>query len=148
MTMLRTDEIARDDSVNASDIDTFLANVPWAIRFTYHTVLKASPWAAIVGRDMPFDIPFLADWNKKGDYRQRQTDLNTDRENRTRKDWNYTVSDKVLLWKEGILRKSESSYELDPWTITSVHTNVTIRSQCGTKSERLNIWRVTPYFEN
>jgi hypothetical protein len=31
--------------------------------------------------------------------------------------------------------------------ITSVHTNGTIRIQSGAKSERLNIRRVTPYFE-
>jgi hypothetical protein len=110
-------------------------------------VLKASPGAAVFGRDMLFDIPFLADWNKIGDYRQRQTDLNTDRENRTCKDWDYKVGDKVLLLKDGILRKGESCYEHDPWT-TSVHTNGTIRVQCGSKSERLNIRRVTPYFEN
>ena len=148
MAMLRTAEIDMADSVDASDIDTFLTNVAWAIRSTYHTVLKASPGAAIFGRDMLFDIPFLADWNKIGDYRQRQTDLNTDRENRTRKDWDYKVGDKVLLRKDGILRKSESRYERDPWTITSVHTNGTIRVQRGSKSERLNIRRVTPYFEN
>jgi hypothetical protein len=29
---------------------------------------------------MLFDIPFLADWNKIGEYRQRQTDRNTARE--------------------------------------------------------------------
>ena len=51
------------------------------------------------------------------------------------------VDDKVLLRKDGILRKSERS---DPWTITYVHTNVTIRVQHGTKSEQLNIRRVTP----
>ena len=147
MVMLRTAEIDMADSVDASDIDTFLTNVSWAIRSTYHTVLKASPGAAIFGRDMLFDIPFLADWNKIGDYRQRQTDLNTERENRTRKDWDYKVSDKVLLRKDGILRKSESRYDRDPWTITSVHTNGTISVQRGSKSERLNIRRVTPYFE-
>eukprot|EP00804_Cyclotella_cryptica_P013671 CCRYP_018768-RA/>CCRYP_018768-RA protein AED:0.48 eAED:0.66 QI:0/0/0/1/0/0/2/0/61 len=38
-------------------------------------------------------------------------------------------------------------YESDPWTITSVHTNGTIRVQRRTKSERLNIRRVTPYFD-
>jgi len=96
-------------------------------------VLEASPGAAIFGRDMPFDIPFLADWNKIGDYRQHQTDLNTERENRTCKDWDYQVSKKVLLRKDGILRKSESRYERDPWTITSIHTNGTIRVQCGRK---------------
>ncbi len=86
MAMLHTAEIDMADSVDASDIDTFLTNVAWAIRSTYHTVLKASPWAAIFVRDMLFNIPFLADWNKIGDYRQRQTDLNTEHENKTCKD--------------------------------------------------------------
>ena len=54
---------------------------------------------------------------------------------------------KVLVHKEGILRKSESKYEKEPWTVSQVHTNGTIRIQCGTKSERLNIRRVTPFFE-
>ena len=89
-------------------------------------------------------IPFFADWNKIGDHRQRQIDLNTNSENRSRPDWDYKVGDQVLLRKDGILRKSESRYECDPSTITSVHTNGTIRVQHGTKSERLNIRRVTP----
>jgi hypothetical protein len=47
----------------------------------------------------------------------------------------YNIGDQVLLRKDGILRKSESQYESDPWTITSVHTDGTIRVQSGTKSE-------------
>ena len=117
--MLDTSEIDMAPSVDASGIDTFLTNVAWFICSTNHTVLKASPGATIIGRDMLFDIPFLADWNKIGDYRQCQTDLNTECENRSRKDWDYEVSSKVLLWKDGILRKSESCYECDSWTITS-----------------------------
>jgi hypothetical protein len=66
MSMLRTAEIDMANSVAPSDIDAFLPNAAWAIRSTYHTVLKASPGAAIFGRDMLFDIPFLADWNKIG----------------------------------------------------------------------------------
>jgi hypothetical protein len=34
-----------------------------------------------------------------------------------------------------------------PWTITPVHTNGTIRVQCGNKSERMNIWKVKPFEE-
>ena len=94
---------------------------------------------------MLFNIPFLADWNKIGEYRQHQTDRNTEQENCSCRDWDYKVGDLVLLIKEGILRKGESKYESDPWTITSVHTNGTIRIQCGTKSEHLNIRRVTPF---
>eukprot|EP00804_Cyclotella_cryptica_P029686 CCRYP_018702-RA/>CCRYP_018702-RA protein AED:0.45 eAED:0.43 QI:0/-1/0/1/-1/0/1/0/85 len=76
---------------------------------------------------MLFDIPFLADWNKVGDHRQRQTNHNTDRENKSRIDWDYKIGDRVLLHKEGILRKSESKYHKDPWTISTVHMNGTIR---------------------
>ena len=38
------------------------------IRSTYHTVLNASPGAAKLERDMLFDISFMADWSKIGDY--------------------------------------------------------------------------------
>ena len=147
MAMLRTAERDMADTVSESDIADFLTNAAWAVRSTYHTVLKTSPGAAIFGRDMLFDVPFLADWKKIGEYRQRQTDKNTARENTTRIDWDYQPGDKVLLRKDGILRKSESRYESDPWTITSVHTNGTIRVQRGTRSERLNIRRVRPYFD-
>ncbi len=58
------------------------------------------------------------------------------------------VSDKVLLQKDGILRKTENLYECNPWTITSTsgHTNRAIWVQGKTKSERLNIRRVAPNF--
>ncbi len=97
-------------------------------------VLKASPGTAIFGRDMLFDIPFPADWNKIGDFRQHQTDNNTERENKTQVDYDNKVGDKVLIQKDGILCKSESWYDSDPWTITSVHTNGTMRVQRGSKS--------------
>ncbi len=67
--MLRTSELDMAKTIIPDDIDVFLDNMAWAIRSTYHTVLKASPGAAIFGRDMLFDIPFIADWNKIGDYR-------------------------------------------------------------------------------
>jgi hypothetical protein len=62
--MLRTAELDMANSVTPNDVDVFLDNAAWAIRSTYHTVLKASPGAAIIGCDMLFDIPFMADWHK------------------------------------------------------------------------------------
>ncbi len=47
--MLRTSELDMAETVKPSDIDIFLSDVAWAVRFTYHTVLKASPGAAIFG---------------------------------------------------------------------------------------------------
>ena len=126
-------------------VDTFVMNAAWAIHSTYHTVPKASPGAAIFGRDMLFNIPFLADWNKIGEYRQHQTDCNMERKNCSCHDWDYQVGDLVLLIKNDVLLKGESKYESDPWTITSVHINDTIRIQHGKKSECLNIRRITPF---
>jgi hypothetical protein len=57
------------ETITLDDVNVFLNNAAWAICSTYHTVLKASPGAAIFGRDMLFYIPFIADWNKVGDYR-------------------------------------------------------------------------------
>ena len=82
MTMIRTSEINMADSIAPRDIDAALTNASWAIRSTYHTVLKASPGAEIFGRDMLLGIPYIADWNKIGDYRQHKTDLNNKRENK------------------------------------------------------------------
>jgi hypothetical protein len=68
--MLRTLELDMADSVSPDNVDIFLDNAAWAIRSTYHTVVKASPGAAIFGRDMLFDIPFVADWHRIGEHRQ------------------------------------------------------------------------------
>jgi hypothetical protein len=65
--MLCTAELDMADSVTPNDVDVFLDNAAWAICSTYHTVLKASQGAAIFGRDMLFDIPFMADWHKIGE---------------------------------------------------------------------------------
>jgi hypothetical protein len=64
--MLCTAELDMANSVTPNDVDVFIDNAAWAIRSTYHTVLKASPGAAIFGQDMLFDIPFVADWRKNG----------------------------------------------------------------------------------
>ena len=75
---------------------------------------------------MLFDIPYIADWTKIGEYRQAQTDRNTARENAQRADYDYAVGNQALVRKDGILCKAESQYS-GPYTITTVHTNGTIR---------------------
>jgi hypothetical protein len=97
---------------------------------------------------MLFDIPFIANWQKIGEHRQKLTDLNNARENKGRINYDYKVGQKVLLRKEGILRNAESSWHKNPWLITSVHTNGTITVQCGNKTERIIIRRVKPFEED
>jgi hypothetical protein len=90
-TMVHTSEIDMTKSDEPADIDTFIDNAAWAICSTYHTVLKASPGAAIFGCNMLFDMPFLADW-------------------KSRVHFDYKVGDKVLIRKDGILCKAESRW--------------------------------------
>jgi hypothetical protein len=90
--MLPTSELDMAELVKASDIDIFLSDAAWAVCSTHHTVLKASPGAAIFGLDMLFDIPFIADWHKIGEHRQQlRTDLNNASENEGRIDYDYKI---------------------------------------------------------
>jgi hypothetical protein len=91
---------------------------------------------------MLFDIPFIAGWNKIGDYRQRQANLNTARINSMQFDYVYKVGNKVLVKQDGILCKAESPYSKRSWTITTIFTNGTVRIECGTQLEGINIQRV------
>ncbi len=125
--MLHTSKLDMAKMVKPSDKDVFLSDTAWAVRSTYHTVLKASPGAAIFGQEMLFDIPFIADWQKIRECRQRLTDLNNAHENEGRIDYDYKVGQKVLLRKEGILRNAESRWHKKPWLTTPVHANRTIR---------------------
>jgi hypothetical protein len=75
---------------------------------------------------MLFDVLFIADWKKIGEHRQGQIDLNATGKNKGRIDYDYKVGQVILVRNNGILRKAESRWLKDPWTITTVHTNGTI----------------------
>ncbi len=133
------------NSVTPNDVDVFLDNAAWAICSTYHTVLKASPGAAIFGRDMLFDILFVTDWLKIKELRQSLTNGGNQRKNAKCIDYNNKVGDKVLLINKGILRKAESANSKEPWTNTTVHMNKTISIQRNPRIKQLSIWRVKPF---
>ena len=121
------------ETVAPSDISDFLRDAAWAVRSTYCTVLKASPGAAIFGRDMLFDIPFLADWNKIGEYRQHQTDRNTQHENKCCMDWDYKIGDKVLLCN---LMVSSSNQKVNTIVILGLYQQFIQMEQSGFNAEQ------------
>jgi hypothetical protein len=96
---------------------------------------------------MLFNILFVVDWRKIGERRQSLTNCGNQRENATPIDYNCKVGDKVLVINEGILHKAESAYGKEQWTITTVHTNGTIRIQRRTTMEQLRIWRVLKQYQ-
>jgi hypothetical protein len=55
--------------------------------------------------------------------------------------------EKITFLPPDPLAKQSPYGKKEPWTIMRVHTNGTIRIQCGTKSERIYIRRVAPFRE-
>ena len=87
MAMLHIAELDMANTVNESDMADFCTNAALAVCSTYHTVLKTSLGAAIFGRDMLFDVPFLADWSKiREKNKQKQANKNTVKESRCHED--------------------------------------------------------------
>ena len=147
--MLRTSNLDDSDSIDDIRIDQFITNAAWAIRSTYHTVLKATPGEAIFGRDMLFDIPFVADWSAIGRRRQELVDRNNVRENKRRLPFDYVPGSKCLIISEinGEKQRKALDKNKGPYEVTNVFTNGTVRIQRGSINERINIRRLTPFFE-
>jgi len=147
--MMRTSGINNTEQIDAQLIDEFVTAAAFAIRSTYHTVLQATPGAAVFGRDMLHDIPFMADWFEIGRRRQELVNKSNARENKRRVPHDYQPGDRVLLIKAtdgSHLPKAEDKNE-GPYQVTHTYTNGTVRIQRGSVNERLNIRRLTPYFE-
>ena len=64
--MMQTAGLVMSDTCTPEMINELLTNVGWAIQSTHHTVLGTSPGAAIFGRDILFDVPYIADWSEIG----------------------------------------------------------------------------------
>ena len=95
---------------------------------------------------MLFDIPYIADWSEIGKRRQQQVDRSNKNENKKRIDFDYRIGTKVVLINDGIHHKAEDK-NIGPYLITEVFSNGTVRIQRGTINERINIRRLSPFFE-
>ena len=144
--MLRTFELEERELNEDEPWSEFLSSVAFAIRATYHTTLQATPAQLVFGRDMILPIVVQANWNRIKQKRQEEIDRNNVRENRDRIPHDYKIGEKVLLRKEGILRKLSAPRE-GPYKVTKVYNNGTVALQKGVVTERVNIRRITPYNE-
>jgi hypothetical protein len=81
------------------------------------------------------NIPSVADWHKIGEHRQSLTDHGNQSKSTQHIDYDAKVGDKIPVIKEGILCKAESAYGEEPWAITTVHMNGTVRIQRRTRTE-------------
>lgn len=143
---LRTFELENQQLSKINPFEPFLTATAYAIRSTYHTTLKATPGQLVFGRDMLLPTQFKADWASIALRKQKLIDESNARENKKRIQHEYKVGDKVLLERPGIQPKMSAPRD-GPFEVVHVSTNGTVRIQKGAVTQRVNIRRLTPYFE-
>ena len=58
--MLCTSELYMDNSVHPDNVADFIDDSVWALCSSYLTVLQSPPGAVSFGRDIMFNIPYIA----------------------------------------------------------------------------------------
>ena len=145
--MMRARALNMSPAVDDTMIEDFLVDAAWAICSTYHAVLKSTPGAVIFGRNMIFDIPYVAHSNKIERRRQKKVECTNNRKNKRQLPHDYAVGHNILIIKDGIHQKVEDKHE-GAYTMTQVYYNGTVRIQRGSSvNKRINIRRLTPYIE-
>ena len=119
----------------------------YAIRSTYHTTLQHTPGQLVFGRDMMLPINCKVDWALVAQRKQELINKSNKRENNKRIPHAYSIGDKVMLHKPGMLPKMTTPND-GPFTISAVHSNGTITiNKSAAVTQTVNIRRVTPYFD-
>ena len=71
---------------------------------------------------MLFDIPYLVDWKAIGQRRQILVNQRNANENAKRVDFDYRVGQKIMLQKDGTLRKAADRYiQTVPYGFSAEH---------------------------
>jgi cleavage and polyadenylation specificity factor subunit 1 len=143
---LRTFELEQRELDPVDPWTPFLSAAAFAIRSTHHPVLEATPGQVVFGRDMMLPIEIQTNWALIAERQKAAIAKNNARENSKRIAHNYQVGDKVLLTLPGIRRKLSTPCE-GPFEVIATHTNGTVRIQRGAVSQRVNIRRLTPFYE-
>jgi len=141
--------------IRTFDYDDLDMDDPWsgilsatmfAIRSTYHTTLQATPSQLVFGRDAILNTVFEADWNHIRQRRRKLILKNNANENRTRREYDYSVRDKVLIKDAESTKYSKPPWQ-GPYVITQVNDNGTVRIRKGSVTDTVNIRQIKPFHE-
>jgi hypothetical protein len=143
---IHTYEVEERELDERDPLGPFLAAAAFAIRSTFHTVLRASPAQLVFGRNMLLPIQFKADWALIHENKQRQMMTDNNCKNANCIKHKYRTSDKVLLTIPRKQRKHRRPRD-GPYMIKQVNANGTVIIKRGAVSDLVNIRRISPFFE-
>ena len=99
---------------------------------------------------MLLDMTYETNWEGLRVKQQNKINKSNIRENLRRYKYDYEIGDKIVIKRDvndDIIRAMDY-VNAGPYVINKVYTNGTIRIQRGNNSERINIRRICPYFDN
>ena len=145
--MIRTFQV---QNVEVSDEDFswtgILQAVSFAIRSTVHTTIRATPMQLVFGRDAILPVRHVADWKYIHDRKQSSINKNNTKENLSRKPYDYTVGQMVLLKNAQSTKFGTDTYG-GPYTITSLNTdNGTVKMKRNNVTDTFNLRNIVPYY--
>lgn len=125
-------------------LEVALDYAAYAIRASYHSVLRASPAQLLFGEDMITRQLNFSNWNFLSKQRFMAIMQENERENMTRLQHFYRVGDQVMLRIPARERKKSDPVSKGPFIIKSVFDNGTVTLDTGTTEYRANIRRIFP----
>ena len=108
--------------------------------------MQALPGQLVFGRDMVLPIKYITDWECLHQVQQKQINRDNARENKNCIEHTYKEGDKVLVDESWITPKLDA-LRAGPYLVKKVWSNGTITVEKDNISKRMNIQRITPYFE-
>ena len=91
--MLRTYELENFEFDEDDPWSGILSAIAWAIRSTVHTTTKATAGQLVYGRDMMYNIPYVADWHRIKESKTKEILKNNRTENSKRIPYDYVPGD-------------------------------------------------------
>jgi len=126
-------------------VDNVLSSCMFALRASTHQTLQTTPSSIAFGRDMIFNTITPVNFQEIQQKRQHQTDINTQRENRRRTNYEYVVGQQILIQAENPA-KLQARFN-GPYRIIQVHNNGTVTIQKDENTtQQINIRRIRPFF--
>ncbi|KAG6579763.1 Pol Polyprotein [Phytophthora cinnamomi] len=125
-------------------LETALDYAAYAIRASYHSILRASPAQLLFGEDMLTRHLHFANWNYLSKQRFMAILQDNDRENLRRVQHFYREGDTVMLRIPARERKKTDPVAKGPFVIKTVFDNGTVLLDTGATEYRTNIRRIFP----
>ena len=149
--MLRTMTITVADESEITwrtELEAAMQAIAWALRTTVSAGIKYSPANLALGCDMILNKSIQVNWEIIRNQRERKAAQDNERENTTRREYEYKEGQKCWIVKNRFERKRKLDKPAEgPFKIVQVYRNGTVKLDRNGYLEMISIRRLKPWVE-